>query len=253
MRLDDVRNFFGFTGLTAESDPNNYSFLCPDSHLQPLSSKNPCTWINKPWSVLAAKRQHAQRVQDLFRELDVSSEWQQALLQLLESYHVNITSLDFPITIDDYLDKSSGYQSAHSFPACYPPRQIVYCTTTLIEFSKCSWLQEVSTVYGIEPNLQCIRGESVYRCLDDVSKNVADLVLVDQDARLKSEKKFNLTSILYEFSTEFEKNYVTVAVVKASSSINKFEGKIKLNYENSNVFNACRYRFEWKNRMLSCR
>lgn len=225
VRLDDVRNFFGMTGLTAESDPNNYSFLCPDSHLQPLNSQNPCTWINKPWSVLAAKRQHAQKVQDLFRDLDTSAEWQQALLQLLESYHVNITSLDFPITIDDYLDKSSGYQSAHSFPACYPPRQIVYCTTTMIEFSKCSWLQEVSTVYGIEPNLQCIRGESVYRCLDDVSKNVADLVLIDQDARLKSEKKFNLTSLLYEFSSEFEKNYVTVAVVKAGSSIKTFEGK----------------------------
>lgn len=225
MRLDDVKSFFGFTGLTPESDPNNYSFLCPDSHLQPLKTKDPCPWISKPWAVLAAKRSHAQKVHDLFRDLDANAEWQRALLQLLESYSVNITSLDFPITIDDYLDKSSGYQSAHSFPACYPPRQIVYCTTTLIEFSKCSWLQEVSTVYGIEPNLQCIRGESVYRCLDDVAKNVADLVLVDQDARLNSEKKFNLTSILYEYSSEFEQNYVTIAVTKAGSSINKFSGK----------------------------
>lgn len=137
---------------------------------------------------------------------------------------MNITSLDFPVTIDDYLDKSSGYQSAHSFPACYPPRQIIYCTTTLIEFSKCSWLQEVSTVYGIEPNLQCIRGESLYRCLDDVSKNVADLVLIDQDERLTSEIKFNLTSLLYEYSSDFEQNYVTIAVIKASSSIENFSG-----------------------------
>lgn len=220
-----MRAFFGFTGLPREADPDNYSFLCPDSHLQPLHVENPCTWISKPWPVLAAKRSHAQQVQDMFRSIDTSSEWQQAMLQLLESYHVNISSLDFPITIDDYLDKSSGYQSAHSFPACYPPRQIIYCTTTLIEFAKCSWLQEVSMVYGIEPNLQCIRGENMFRCLDDVAKNVADVVLVDQDARLKSERDFNLTPILYEFSTEFELNYLTVAVVKSSSNLKSFAGE----------------------------
>lgn len=176
---------------------------------------------------MAAKRTHAEKVHGLFQDLDVSVDsdqnWQQALLMLLESYHVNVTSLDTPIPIDDYLDKSSGYQSAHSFPACYPPRQIVYCTYTLIDFVKCSWLQEVSTVYKIEPNIQCIRGESLYRCLDDVNKDVADVVLVDQNARIKSENEFNLTSLLYEYSSEFSKNYVTIAVVKASSNIKTFE------------------------------
>lgn len=142
---------------------------------------------------------------------------------LLESYHVNISSLDTPIPIDDYLDKSSGYQSAHSFPACYPPRQIVYCTYTLIDFVKCSWLQEVSTVYRIEPNIQCIRGESRYRCLDDVNKDIADVVLVDQDSRIKSENEFNLTSLLFEYSSEFSNNYVTIAVVKSSSNIRSFD------------------------------
>lgn len=161
----------------------------------------------------------------MFRSIDTSSQWQQALLQLLESYHVNISSLDFPITIGDYLDLSSGYQSAHSFPACYPPRQIVYCTTTLIEFAKCSWLQEVSMVFGIEPNLQCIRGENLFRCLDDVARNVADVVLVDQDVRLSSERDFNLMPILYEFSSEFEMNYLTVAVVKSSSNIISLSGE----------------------------
>lgn len=227
VRLDDVRSFFGLTGLTPEADPNNYSFLCPDSHLQPLNATKPCTWIAKPWSVLAAKRTHAEKVHGIFQDLVVNDNsdetWQQSLLMLLESYHVNVTALDTPMPIDDYLDKSSGYQSAHSFPACYPPRQIVYCTYTLIDFVKCSWLQEVSTVYKIEPNIQCIRGESLYRCLDDVSKDVADVVLVDQDTRIKSEKEFNLTSLLFEFSSEFSNNYVTVAVVKSSSDIKNFE------------------------------
>lgn len=223
MRLDDVKSFFGFAGVPAEADPNNYSYLCPDSHLQPVNfTEKPCSWIAKPWSVLAAKRSHASKVNEIFNNLDMSSEWQQSLLQLLESYHVNVSSLDTPMPIDDYLDKSSGYQSAHSFPACYPPRQIVHCTYSLIDFVKCSWLQEVSTVYKIEPNIQCIRGESLYRCLDDVNKNIADIVLVNQDERINSESDFNLTSLLFEYSSEFEKNYVTVAVTKAGSSIKNF-------------------------------
>lgn len=206
-------------------------------------TEKPCTWIAKPWSVLAAKRSHAKKVYDIFDNLDVNSEWQQALLQLLESYHVNIASLDTPIPIDDYLDKSAGYQSAHSFPACYPPRQIVYCTYTLIDFVKCSWLQEVSTVYKIEPNIQCIRGESLYRCLDDVNKNIADIVLVNHDERIKSELEFNLTSLIHEFSSEFIKNYVTIAVTKSTSSIEnlgELRGKVACfpSYEGAAYYGA---------------
>lgn len=80
-------------------------------------------------------------------------------------------------------------------------------------------------VFGIEPNLQCIRGENLFRCLDDVARNVADVVLVDQDARLSSERDFNLMPILYEFSAAFEMNYLTVAVVKSNSSINSLSGE----------------------------
>lgn len=158
--------------------------------------------------------------------MDVSSEWQKSLLLLLESYHVNISSLDSPITIDDYLDKSSGFASAHSFPACYPPRHIVYCTTSLIDFVKCSWLQEAANIFGIEPNIQCIRGESLFRCLDDVNKDIADVVMVDQDKRIESERNFNLSSLLFEFSSELSNNYATVAVVKEKSSIQSFSGTI---------------------------
>lgn len=226
-RLDDVRSFFGFTGLDPEADPSGYSFLCPDGHLQPLNTENPCTWISKPWPVIAARRSYAVRVQELFRTIDTSAQWQQALLQLLESFHVNISSLDFPISIGDYLDKSPGYQSAHSFAACYPPRQIVFCTSTLIEFSKCSWLQEVSNVYGIEPNIQCIRGESKFRCLNDVAEGVADLVITNQDERFRSEIDFNLTSILFEYSSHFEDNYVTIAVVKSNSKIQSYKDLYK--------------------------
>jgi hypothetical protein len=109
--------------------------------------------------VIAAKRSHAQKVQDLFDSVRRSGneEWQTSLLLLLESYHVNITTLDITVPIDDYLDQAEGFQSAYSFPSCNPPRSIVYCTTSIVQFVKCTWLQEASAIYGVEPNIQCIR------------------------------------------------------------------------------------------------
>lgn len=228
VRLDDVKSHFGYSGLKAESDPNGYSFLCPDGHLQPLDTQSPCIWISKPWPVVASSRSRAQEVQDLFGTLKRTGEndWQNALLLLIESYHVNITSLDITVPIEDYLDQAPGFQSAYSFPSCNPPRSIVYCTTSLLQFAKCSWLQEVSSVYGIEPNLQCIRGEHIFRCLDDVANNIADVVLVDQDSRLLAQRDYNLTAILHEFSSQLKENYVTIAVVRADSPYKTLAGKV---------------------------
>lgn len=228
VRLDDVKSHFGYSGLKAESDPNGYSFLCPDGHLQPLNTNSPCIWISKPWPVVASRRSHAQKVQDLFGTLKRTgeSDWQNALLLLIESYHVNITSLDITVPIEDYLDQAPGFQSAYSFPSCNPPRSIVYCTTSLLQFAKCSWLQEVSSVYGIEPNIQCIRGEHIFRCLDDVANDIADVVLVDQDSRLLAQRDYNLTAILHEFSSQFKENYVTIAVVRADSPYKTLAGKM---------------------------
>lgn len=246
VRVDDVRSHFGVTnsikfkefplknlfyfqlsGLPAQADASSYSFLCPDGHLQPLNSTRPCVWVAKPWPVIAAKRTHAAKVHDLFDSLRRTGEdnWETALLMLLESYHVNISSLHNSIPIDDYLDHAEGFQSAYSFPSCNPPRSIVYCTTSIVDFVKCSWLQEASQVYGVEPNIRCIRGEHIYRCLDDVAHQTADAVLVDQDFRLRAEEEYNLTAILHEYSTEFINNYVTVAVVKANSDIKSFDGE----------------------------
>lgn len=66
------------------------------------------------------------------------------------------------------------------------------------------------------------RGEHIYRCLDDVAHQAADVVLVDQDFRLKAEQDYNLTTLLHEYATEFPQNYVTVAVVKENSNIRSF-------------------------------
>lgn len=149
--------------------------------------------------------------------------WENALLSLLETYHVTVSSLDVTIPINDYLEQAVGFTSAYSFPACNPPRSIVYCTTSLIQHSKCSWLQEASSVYGIEPNIQCIRTESLERCMDDTSHKTADVVLVDQDSRVKAEKIYHLKPILFEFSKKLHERYAVIAVVKENSGVYNFQ------------------------------
>ncbi|XP_055386805.1 transferrin [Condylostylus longicornis] len=224
-RLDDIQSHFGFSGLPPEANPNEYSFVCPDGHLQPLNTTHPCVWVAKPWPAVAAQRQIAAKIQDIVSRLSYNNEeeWRRALLSLIEPYRSKIQTLDNTITIDDYLDQAIGFQSAYSFPECNPPRSIVYCTTSIIQHVKCSWLQEISQVYGIQPNIQCIRTLSIDECLEDVKDRVADVVLVDQDTRIKAQRDYNLIPLLYEFSKEMHERYVTIAVVKKKSKFKNFE------------------------------
>lgn len=202
-----------------------YSYLCPDGHLQPIHAERPCVWVAQPWPAIAAKREYATKIRSILEQLthNAGANWQNALLSLLETYHVNVTSLDVTIPINDYLEQAVGFTSAYSFPSCNPSRSIVYCTTSLIQHYKCSWLQEASSVYGIEPNIQCIRTESLKRCMDDTSHKTADVVLVDQDDRLQAERDHNLKPILFEFSKSLHERYSVIAVVKANSDIYNFK------------------------------
>lgn len=192
--------------------------------MQPLNNPTPCVWVSQPWTAVAAKREHASTVQLLLEHLDHNDEdsWQNALLNILETYHVNIKQLDNTIPINDYLEQATGFTSAYSFPSCNPPRAIVYCTHSLVEHTKCSWLQEVASVYGIEPSLQCIREFSLDRCMENIQHNATDVVLVDESERIRAEKTYHLKPILYEFAKPKSDRYTVIAVVKANSDIYNF-------------------------------
>lgn len=178
----------------------------------------------KPWPAVAARSEYADRIQNLLYELNHDNEtnWQNALLSLIETYHVHINPLDNTIPIDTYLDQAVGFQGAYSFPSCNPPRSIVYCTFSIMQHIKCSWLQEASSVYGVEPNIQCIRTDHLDRCMEDVKEGISDVVLVDESDRLRAQRDFNLQPILYEFGKELHARYAVVAVVKSNSGIRSF-------------------------------
>lgn len=220
---------FQFKGLAAESNPSLYSYLCLDGHLQPLNTSTPCTWVAQPWPAIAVKREYASTVQLLLENLDHNNEnsWQNALLNILETYHVNIKQLDNTIPIADYLEQAVGFTSAYSFPSCNPPRAIVYCTTTLVEHTKCSWLQEVADVYGIEPNLQCIRESSLEQCMENIEHGASDVMLVSESKRIAAERTYNLKAILYEFAKRRRDRYTVVAVVKTDKDIYNFNDLYK--------------------------
>lgn len=220
---------FQFAGRAAESNPADYSFLCLEGHLQPLNTSTPCVWVAQPWPAIAAKREYAAAVQLLLENLDHNDEnsWENALLSILETYHVNIKQLDNTIPISDYLDQATGYSSAYSFRECNPSRAIVFCTTSLVEHVKCSWLQEVATVYGIEPSLQCIREMSLDRCMENVQHFASDVVMVDESERLRAEKTYHLEPLLFEFAKRKADRYTVIAVVKNKSNIYNFNDLYK--------------------------
>ncbi|XP_005185368.1 transferrin [Musca domestica] len=223
-RLDDVRSHFGLTGLPKQAEPSEYSFLCAEGHLQPINSTKPCVWVAKPWPVIAARRSHAAQVQNLVTGLnhDTPNSWQNALLSLLENFHVDIVPLDNVIPIDDYLDQAPAFQSAYSFPECNPPRSIVFCTTSIIQHIKCSWMQEASQVYGVQPNIQCVRSTNLDSCMDDIKFRAADVVLVDHEHRVQAQRDYNLKPVLFEFSQDMHERYVTIAVVHKDAKFETF-------------------------------
>lgn len=222
---------FQLGGSYTDADPNSYSFLCLDGALQPLTTKNPCSWVTKPWSVIAARRKQAESVQALMDDVihtDVS--WKNTFLLLAENYYVNLTNVDIMVPIDDYIDESPGYQSAYSFPQCNPPRSIVYCTTSILEFNKCSWVQEATAVQGIEPGIQCVRRESVSKCMDDILHGAADVVRVKSDDMLEGIKYYMLEPILHEFTKNFEEKNIIMAVTTSDKKFNSFKGECRKPY-----------------------
>ncbi|XP_048517219.1 transferrin [Dendroctonus ponderosae] len=217
-RLDDVNPHFGFTSGNQGINPNDYSLLCPDNTVMPLNSSTPCVWVVKPWSVIAARRAKAQKIQDIISSLinSDSASWQAHLLNLIEPIYYNVEKLDPPTSIEAYLHRAKGFLNANSFSACHPPRTIRICTTSNIETAKCSWLRESAAVYGIEPDLDCLKADNKTHCMMALSDNAADILMVSPDLVQQAKRDFKLSTLFYETVPDANK-YTTVAVTKKGS------------------------------------
>lgn len=128
-------------------------------------------------------RTSAQDIQQFISTLshvDVNS-WQSALLKLIETYQLTIENVEPIEAIESYLAKATGFLNANSFPGCHPPRTIRMCTTSNLENSKCGWLREATTVYGIEPGIDCLKADNKSHCLEGIANNLVDMVILPPD------------------------------------------------------------------------
>ncbi|XP_023309775.1 transferrin [Anoplophora glabripennis] len=218
-RLDDVKTHFGLqSGLV----PDQYSLLCPDDSLMPLTAAEPCIWVVKPWPVVASRRSVAQEIQEIVSSLSPNvTGWRQSVLKLLETSYTVVKKVDSVEPIESYLHRATGFLSANSFSGCHPPRTINICTTSIIENAKCAWMRESAAVYGLEPDLECIKADNTTHCMVALNQKAADIVMVPSDLVHRAEKEYNLTTLFYE-TVNVDEKYITVAVTKPESNIKTF-------------------------------
>ncbi|KAJ8921781.1 hypothetical protein NQ315_008407, partial [Exocentrus adspersus] len=219
-RLDDAEVHFG---LKSKNNITGYSFLCPDDTTMPLNTTKPCVWVVKPWPVVASRRTTAQEIQEIVSALSLNdSGWRLSLLKLLEISYTTFKKVDSVEPIESYLHGTTGFLSANSFSGCHPPRTIKICTTSIIENAKCAWMRESAAVYGIEPDLECIKADNTTHCMMALNQNAADIVMVPSDLVHRAVRDYNLETLFYE-TVNVDKKYITVAVTKPGSDINTFE------------------------------
>lgn len=223
-RLDDVQQHFGLLGEDIESDPAGYSLLCPDDTSLPVNTTKPCIWVEKPWPVVASRRAVAQEIQEMVSSLQDKNpnHWKNVLRYLLDTTFTDFKKIEPVTPIENYLYRAKGFISANSFSGCHPPRTIWLCTTSIKETAKCQWLRESANVYGIEPDLECIKADNTSHCMKAVAEKVADIALVTLDMVGEAMTKYNLQTLFYETVHDADK-YLTVGVTRSNVEINTWE------------------------------
>ncbi|XP_067000972.2 transferrin isoform X2 [Anabrus simplex] len=224
-RLDDINQHFGITpGGPSNVSPDDYNFLCDDGSLAPLDKPQDCTWVAHPWQSILARRKSAEGVQKVVSLLkgtsttsSTASAWKTGLQLILHPSSHYVLPLDTVVVPEDYLSKAPGFRSANSMHRC--GNVLRMCTHTSAEHTKCNWLKRAAQVYGVEPVLSCILLHSMENCLMAVHNNLADVVVVTPEWMTIAQRKYDLKSLLYEFSRTPANMVNVAAVVKSDSPI----------------------------------
>ncbi|XP_011337868.1 transferrin isoform X2 [Ooceraea biroi] len=212
IRLDQAKLHFK---KFQKADIDDYRFLCLDGTTRPLNFNEPCTWISRPWPVIVAKSQKAMKITQIMNTTS-SLDWQMILLQLMENYYINPTSvgLDAP---DDYLRRFPNFLSANIRSGCRPSREVRWCLTSDIEKRKCNWLRDVSIAYGVEPTISCVQVSSRALCLAAIRKQRADVFMALPEELLMARKMGLRTIVRATTNTRQEMNRIAAVVMKNST------------------------------------
>ncbi|KZC12392.1 Transferrin [Dufourea novaeangliae] len=210
VRLDDTLLHFKEEQIGKE----NYNYLCPDGTTRPMKIDKPCVWITRPWPVIVARLEVAEKVEKMMSSFkEQKSNW--ILRDLLENFHTTPVSTDTLETPEDFLVKFPGFMSANRRANCRPSRRVQWCVASNLEDRKCRWLRDASFVYGVEPTISCKQESSRAACLTAVQTGQAD-IFVARPEELYAATKLGLKSIVQAIPKKNEFHRIA-AVVKQNS------------------------------------
>lgn len=224
-KYSDVRIHFKLAMATPLPSTSEYSFLCEDGSLLPLTQSEPCYWLARPWQVVGANRKSATNVQKVLDQLGdtESNEWEDNLFQVIESYMEYIQNLAVSKVPEDYLTSFPGYLSASSMSQanCKPKHTVKFCTASTIDQRKCVWISKAAEAYTIQPAIECFQKSSVEDCFNSITKEESDVVVIRPDFEFDAIMNYNLKNLIYEAPKEQKDSYLLSAVVKRNSDIKK--------------------------------
>ncbi|CAD1475639.1 unnamed protein product, partial [Heterotrigona itama] len=207
VRLNDTLEHFKDERINKE----DYKYLCPDGTTRPVKFDKPCVWITKPWPVIIARSEIAEKVEMMMRSSSTGK-----FSQLLENYHPTPVSTDTLETPEDFLIRFPRFMSANNRATCHPSRRVRWCVASNLEENKCRWLREASIVYGVEPAISCIQELTRADCLKAVETERADIFVARPDELLDA-RKMDLKTMVQVVPKRNNEFVRIAAVVKRDS------------------------------------
>ncbi|XP_071448737.1 transferrin [Hetaerina americana] len=228
-RLSDVLFHFGIDPeVPALAVPAEFNVLCPNGTMQSLApltkhSPPPCSWMSRPWSVVAARDKMAQDIQKLVLSINRTSPntWQWSLHYFLTSNNHEIvhTEISSP---EDYLAKAEGFLAASAPNSCGAERAVRWCVGSAEEAAKCSWWREAALAHGVEPPLACVRPQEAKECIGELAGGAEEAEVTVVHAQNEAlARRLGLKPLVYEYSSKHSDYYISSVIVKANSKIEK--------------------------------
>ncbi|XP_071866002.1 transferrin 3 isoform X1 [Bombus fervidus] len=211
VRLNDTLLHFKTERISKE----NYKYLCPDGTTRPVKLDKPCVWITKPWPMVVARSEVAEKVEKMMSSLKMDK-FSSILRQLLENYHPTPVSTDTLETPEDFLTRFPRFMTANNRATCHPSRRVKWCVASNLEENKCRWLREASIVYGVEPAISCIQELSRAGCLKTLKTERAD-IFVAKPEELFDARKMGLKTIV-QVVPKRNNDFVRIAAIVQQDS-----------------------------------
>lgn len=171
--LQEAKDFFDIY----ENLADQYSFLCPNGTLQPITNEKPCVWLTQPWKLVISRFEASVSIKDKLKSWMTSSgNWEMALKDMLTVDSYQISDATNIVSLRDYINAIRPIPAPD--PMCATTS--VWCTTSYEEKDKCEVLAAAALTTGIRPILECSEPLlSTVSCLSDIAAGKADFMGID--------------------------------------------------------------------------